>query len=165
VADGIHARTDGFTSLAVVLGAAGVAAGWPLADPIGGLLITVAILVVLRDAAREVYRRLMDAVDPALLGRAEAALGEVPDVMSVGQLRLRWIGHQLHAEGDLVVPAGLSLVRAHEVAVAAELHLKAAIPSVTGATFHPDPVSVSGRRHHTGNDTTPTSSHLRGRAD
>ena len=81
VADGLHARTDGFTSLAVVLGAAGVAAGWPLADPIVGLLITVAILVVLRDAAREVYRRLMDAVDPALLGRAEAALGEVPDVI------------------------------------------------------------------------------------
>jgi cation diffusion facilitator family transporter len=148
VADGLHARTDGFTSLAVVLGAAGVAAGWPLADPIVGLLITVAILVVLRDAAREVYRRLMDAVDPALLGRAEAALSEVPDVMSVGQLRLRWIGHQLHAEGDLVVPAGLSLVRAHEVAVAAEQHLRAVIPRVTRATLHPDPAPLAGRKHH-----------------
>jgi cation diffusion facilitator family transporter len=148
VADGLHARTDGFTSLAVVLGAAGVAAGWPLADPIVGLLITVAIMVVLRDAAREVYRRLMDAVDPALLGRAEAALGEVPDVMGVGQLRLRWIGHQLHAEGDLVVPAGLSLVRAHEVAVAAEQHLRAVIPRLTRATLHPDPAPLAGRSHH-----------------
>ena len=46
VADGLHARTDGFTSLAVVLGAGGVAAGWQLADPIVGLLITVAIVVV-----------------------------------------------------------------------------------------------------------------------
>ena len=103
VADGLHARTDGFTSLAVVLGAGGVAAGWPLADPVVGLLITVAIVAVLRDAAREVYRRLMDAVDPALLSRAEAALAEVPGVIEVGQLRLRWIGHQLHAEGDLVL--------------------------------------------------------------
>ena len=73
VADGLHARTDGLTSLAVVLGAAGVAARLPAADPIVGLLITVAILVVLRDAARDVFRRLMDAVDPDLVDAAERA--------------------------------------------------------------------------------------------
>src|SRR5215470_8895776 len=40
IADGLHARTDGFTSLAVLFGAAGVALGYPLADPIVGLIIT-----------------------------------------------------------------------------------------------------------------------------
>jgi len=70
VADGLHARTDGFTSLAVVIGAIGVMAGFPLADPIVGLLITVAILAVLRGAARDIYRRLMDAVDPNLVDAA-----------------------------------------------------------------------------------------------
>ncbi len=45
-ADGLHARTDGFTSLAVAAGAIGVMLGFPLADPLVGLLITVAILVV-----------------------------------------------------------------------------------------------------------------------
>src|SRR5262252_3028304 len=61
VADGLHARTDGFTSLAVLLGVGGVAIGWDWADPVVGLLITVVILAVLRQAAREIYRRLMDA--------------------------------------------------------------------------------------------------------
>src|SRR6185369_9757950 len=74
VADGLHARTDGYTSLAVVLGAIGLAFGWRWADPAVGLGITVAILFVLKDAAREVYRRLMDAVDPAILAEAEHAL-------------------------------------------------------------------------------------------
>jgi cation diffusion facilitator family transporter len=134
----------------VVLGAAGVAAGWPLADPIIGLLITLAILIVLRDAAREVYRRLMDGVDPALLDRAETAIADVPGVVGVGQLRLRWIGHKLYAEGDLVVPADLTLARAHDVAVAAEHHLRAAIPRMTRVTLHPDPVPLAGRRHHHG---------------
>jgi len=78
VADGLHARTDGFTSLAVVIGAIGVLAGFPLADPIVGLLITVAILAVLRGAARDIYRRLMDAVDPDLVGAAEAACATSP---------------------------------------------------------------------------------------
>lgn len=148
VADGLHARTDGFTSLAVVAGAAGVAAGWPLADPLVGLLITVAIVIVLRDAAREVYRRLMDAVDPTLLARAEQALAEVPGVEEVGQLRLRWIGHQLHADGDLVLNPDLTLAQAHEVTVAAERHLAAAVPRLTTAVLHPDPVSQAGREHH-----------------
>jgi hypothetical protein len=95
VADGLHARTDGFTSLAVVLGvlgAIGVLAGFPLADPIIGLLITVAIGFVLRGAARDIYRRLMDPVDPEMVEAAEASLRAVPGVQDVESLRLRWIG-------------------------------------------------------------------------
>ena len=83
VADGLHARTDGFTSLAVLLGAGGVALGFPLADPIIGLLITVAILAVLRTAVRDVFRRLMDGVDPTLVDAAEAALAAEPGVTAV----------------------------------------------------------------------------------
>jgi divalent metal cation (Fe/Co/Zn/Cd) transporter len=90
----------------------------------------------------------MDAVDPALLARAEMALAETPGVLSVGQLRLRWIGHRLHAEGDLVVPADLTLAHAHHLAVAAELHLKAAISSIAAVTLHADPAPCAGRRHH-----------------
>src|SRR4029078_10418014 len=60
VADGYHARTDGFTSLAVVAGAIGVGAGDARADAIAGLVISVAILAVLRVAVIEVLRRLMN---------------------------------------------------------------------------------------------------------
>jgi cation diffusion facilitator family transporter len=156
VADGLHARTDGFTSLAVVLGAAGVAAGWALADPLAGLLITLAIAVPLRDAAREVYRRLMDAVDPALITRAEATLAAGPGVVDVGRVRLRWIGHQLHADADLVVGPDLTLVEAHEVTVEAEQRLVVAIPRLTTATIHPDPAPRAGHGHHPGPPHRPT---------
>ena len=104
VADGLHARTDGFTSLAVLLGAGGVAIGWRWADPVVGLVITVAILVVVKDAAREIYRRLMDAVDPVLVNQVEATLRATPGVLDVGAVQLRWIGHQLRAECDIAVP-------------------------------------------------------------
>src|SRR6202035_4205936 len=98
VADGLHARTDGFTSLAVLLGAGGVALGWRWADPVIGLLITVAILAAGRQAARDIYRRLMDAVDPALVDQAEHTLRATPGVLDIGQVRMRWIGHQIRAE-------------------------------------------------------------------
>jgi cation diffusion facilitator family transporter len=131
VADGLHARTDGFTSLAVLLGAGGAALGWRWADPVVGLLITAAILFVLKDAAREVYRRLMDSVDPALVHAAEGALHRVEGVRGVGQVRMRWIGHALRAEADIVVDPHLTVVTAHRLAVAAEHALIHAIPRLT----------------------------------
>ncbi|WKX68710.1 cation diffusion facilitator family transporter [Streptomyces sp. XD-27] len=139
VADGLHARTDGFTSLAVLLGAGGSALGWHVADPIVGLLITAAILLVLKDAAREVFRRLMDAVDPALVETAERALRQVDGVADLGELRLRWIGHQLRAEVAIVVDGELNLRQAHRVAVEAEHALLHAVPRLTAALVHADP--------------------------
>jgi cation diffusion facilitator family transporter len=148
VADGLHARTDGFTSLAVLLGAGGVAVGWDWADPVVGLVITVAILAVLRGAAREIYRRLMDAVDPALVDQAEHTLRATPGVLEVGQVRLRWIGHQLRAECEVVVDAAASAVEAHQVAVAAEHNLLHALPRLTAALVHADPQPQAGADHH-----------------
>ncbi|MFF3743453.1 cation diffusion facilitator family transporter [Streptomyces kronopolitis] len=146
VADGLHARTDGFTSLAVLLGAGGAALGWRAADPLIGLLITAAILMVLRDAAREVYRRLMDSVDPEIIDAAEGALRAVDGVRGVGQVRMRWIGHTLRAEADIVVDSRLTVVQAHALAVAAEHALIHAVPRLTAATVHTD---------HTTNGTNP----------
>ncbi|MFG2021050.1 cation diffusion facilitator family transporter [Actinomadura geliboluensis] len=148
VADGLHARTDGFASLAVLLGAGGIALGAPWADPVVGLLITVAISFVLWQTAREVWRRLMDAVDPDLVDRAEAALAATPGVLAVGDVRLRWIGHNLRAECDVVVDAANTVVRAHKVAVDAEHSLLHALPRLSGAVVHPDPEPGPGEDHH-----------------
>ena len=64
IADGYHARTDGLTSLAVVLGAFGVWMGYPLADPIIGLIITGSILGIVWQSARAVLTRMLDGVEP-----------------------------------------------------------------------------------------------------
>ncbi|MEU3619382.1 cation diffusion facilitator family transporter [Streptomyces sp. NPDC006872] len=151
VADGLHARTDGFTSLAVLLGAGGSALGWQLADPIVGLAITAAIALVLRDAAREVFRRVLDAVDPALVDRAEQALREVEGVRAVGELRLRWIGHRLRAEVAVVVDGEVTVRQAHAIAVDAEHALLHAVPRLTAALVHADPTPAPGEAdpHHT----------------
>jgi cation diffusion facilitator family transporter len=148
VADGLHARTDGFTSLAVLLGVGGVAIGWDWADPVVGLLITVAILAVLRQAAREIYRRLMDAVDPALVDQAEQTLRTTPGVLDAGQVRLRWIGHHLRAECEVIVDAAASAVQAHQVAVNAEHNLLHAMPRLAAALVHADPQAQAGDDHH-----------------
>ena len=145
VADGLHARTDGFTSLAVVAAAVGVLAGFPMADPVIGLLITVAILVVLRSAATDVYRRLMDAVDPDLVDTAENAVRALDGVVDIEHLRLRWTGHRLRAEVGIIADPGLDLVTAHDIATAIEHRLLHVVPRLDAATVH---VSPRGDDHH-----------------
>ncbi len=142
VADGMHARTDGFTSLAVLLGAGGVALGWHWADPVVGLLITVAILGVLRSAIRQVGARLMDAVDPQLVDQARASISSVPGVRGIRELRIRWIGHTLRAEADVTVDSSLSLNEAHELAHHAERHLLKSVRRLTAANVHVSPAGV-----------------------
>jgi cation diffusion facilitator family transporter len=149
VADGLHARTDGFTSLAVVVGAAGVALGLPIADPIVGLGITIAILFVLRDAVREVLRRLMDAVDPAKVTLAERTAAQVAGVAGVGEVRMRWIGHSLRAEVAVTVDAMLTVEQAHRIAHDVEHALVHALPRLTAAVVHTEPSSGAQAAHQT----------------
>lgn len=139
VADGLHARSDGLTSLAVLVGAIGVAAGWQWADPVVGLAISAAILVVLVQAARSVGERLMDAVDPELVARAEAVVAGVPGVQEVTEMRMRWLGHRLQAEVRMTVDRDLDVARAHDIGDEAERALMQEQPLLSGAIVHVNP--------------------------
>jgi len=155
VADGLHARTDGFTSLAVVLGAAGVALGFPLADPVIGLVITAMILVVLRDAAKQVLRRLLDAVDPATVDLAEQVAASAPGVRGAGEVRMRWIGHSLRAELSVALDPALTVEEAHRIAHDVEHRLLHEVPRLAAAVVHTEPAARAGAAHellahHTG---------------
>jgi cation diffusion facilitator family transporter len=148
VADGLHARADGFTSLAVVIGAAGIALGFPLADPIVGLIIAGMILLVLKDAARDVLMRVMDGVDPAIRDESERVLAGVPGVEGLGAVRIRWIGHRLHAEAEVVVDESMSIGEAHDIAERARHALLHDVPHLNSAIIHADPCGHGGRDPH-----------------
>jgi cation diffusion facilitator family transporter len=148
VADGQHARVDGLTSLAVLFGALGVLAGFPLADPIVGLLITLAIVFVLRDAVREIWWRLMDAVDPALVDTLEQAGRRADGVQAIDQVRVRWVGHALHAEANVEVDGAISTAKGHEIAEGVRHAMLHAAPWVRSVTVHVDPCHHDGVDHH-----------------
>jgi len=122
-ADGYHARADGLTSLAVVLGVIGTKLGFPQADPIIGLLIAGAIVMVLWGAARDVLRRLMDAVEPHLVDEIESIAAGTGGVTAVRNVRARWVGHSVVAEVDLATDAA-SLPDAQAVAAHVEEHVR-----------------------------------------
>jgi len=109
IADGYHARVDGWTSLAVLFGALGVWLGYPLADPIIGLVITTAILVIVWQAGKQIFIRILDGVDPAIIDEIEKTAINVEGVAEVSDIKARWIGHTLHTRFSIGVKSALSV--------------------------------------------------------
>lgn len=163
VADGYHARTDGLTSLAVVAGALGVAAGYPLADPIVGLLITAVILVVLKQATSQMLGRLMDSVEPELVDQVERTTAAVPGVQAVGPVRLRWLGHALEASLTITVDCDETVAEGHRIAEDVRHRLLHGVRRLDTALIHVDPCRHDGGdphalvRHH--DVATPAGAH------
>lgn len=148
VADGYHARIDGWTSLAVLVGAIGVWAGYPLADPVVGLLISIAIFVLVWQSARSILLRTLDVVETEALEAIAHAASHVPGVTEVTDVRARWIGHRLHADLSITVQAALSVSEGHEVTKAVRHQLLHHLPHLGSMTIHVDPDGEGGERHH-----------------
>jgi cation diffusion facilitator family transporter len=148
IADGHHARVDGWTALAVLVGALGVYLGFPIADPIAGVVITIAIFGIVWTSAKTIFTRILDGVDPETLDQLRAAALEVNGVRDITDLRARWMGHQLYAEASVVVAPSLSVGEAHTIAAAVEHQLVHHVPHVSDAVIHVCPAGNVGAEFH-----------------
>ncbi|MBI5092443.1 MAG: cation diffusion facilitator family transporter [Candidatus Hydrogenedentes bacterium] len=124
IADGYHARVDGWTSLAVLFGAVGVWLGFPLADPLVALGISIAIFVIVWQSAKAVLTRTLDGVEPEIMDEITHAVGHVKGVRSITDVKARWLGHKLRAEVGIEVDPDLHVSEAQNVSaeVQRELH-------------------------------------------
>ncbi|CDX22388.1 putative transmembrane efflux protein [Mesorhizobium plurifarium] len=148
IADGYHARTDGLTSLAVVAGALGVWLGLPLADPIIGLIITAAIFGIVWQSARSVLTRMLDGVEPGLVGEIHHAADHVVGIERVVDAKARWLGHKLHVDVEIAVNDGLLLAAANNIAASLKAELSAHIPALDVATVRFAEPRTEGGHHH-----------------
>jgi len=148
IADGHHARVDGLASLAVLFGAVGVWLGYPLADPIVGLIITAAIFRIVWESGKSIFTRLLDGVDPVVIDEIINAVKNTPGVHGVTEVRVRWLGHRLHAELNITVSPELSVEEGHAIAIEVRHRLLHQLKYFSGATIHVDPASASGEKHH-----------------
>jgi len=163
VSDGYHARADGFASLSVLVGATGVWLGYPLADPLVGLVITIVILRIVWESGKSVFTRLLDGVDPEIVDEIKHAANHTHGVQAVRNVRVRWLGHRLHAELSIAVKSDLPVERGHDIAAEVRHQLLHHLVYLSNAVVHVDPVDASGEEYHAmlehTHDGLPTHSH------
>lgn len=148
VADGYHARADGFTSLAVLLGALGVWLGYPVADPLAGFLITIAILKIVWDAGKSVFSRMLDGVEPDIVDEIYLIVKKVEKVRDVTEVRVRWLGHRLYAEVNIAVDPVLSVEEGHAIAVEVRHSMLHSLDYLSNVVVHVDPLGSAGESFH-----------------
>jgi cation diffusion facilitator family transporter len=148
IADGHHARVDGLTSLAVLFGALGVWLGYPLADPIVGLVISVAILRIVVETAKSVFSRLLDGVEPEVPDEVRDVALVTEGVREVSEVRVRWLGHKMLAEVNIAVDPNLSVGAGHDIAEDVHHQLLHNLKYLSNATVHVDPVGLAGEEFH-----------------
>ena len=148
IADGHHARADGLTSLAVLFGAIGVWLGYPLADPIVGLVISAAILRIVVETSKSVFSRLLDGVEPEVPDEVRNVTAVTDGVREVAEVRVRWLGHKMLAEVNIAVDPSLSVSAGHDIAEEVHHRLLHHLKYLSNATVHVDPVGLAGEEHH-----------------
>jgi cation diffusion facilitator family transporter len=148
IADGYHARVDGWTSLAVLVGAVGVWLGYRLADPIVGLIISAAIAALVWQSARAIIVRMLDGVDTDTVDTIAHAAAHVAGVDEVSDVRARWIGHRLYADISVSVSGALSVAEGHEIAKEVRHQLLHHMPHLGGVAVHIDPYGKAGESFH-----------------
>ena len=148
IADGYHARVDGWTSLAVLVGAVGVWLGYPLADPIVGLLITAAIFGIVIQSGKSIFIRMLDGAEPHVIEEIRHVAEDVPQVLEVTEVRARWLGHRLHAELNIAVDPQLTIAQAHAIAAEVRHQLLHHLDYLSLVLIHVDPADQSGEAHH-----------------
>lgn len=163
VADGYHARIDGVTSLGVLIGVVGVWLGYPQADALVGLAITIVIFKIVWDSGKSLFTRLLDGIDPEVIDEVRHAAHHVAGVVEVTDVRVRWLGHRLLADVNIAVASTLSVEEGHQIAYEVRHQLLHHLPYLGNATIHVDPANASGEHHHRiadhAHDELPTHSH------
>jgi cation diffusion facilitator family transporter len=146
------------------LSAIGIWLGYPLADSIIGLLMTVLILTIVWESAQAVFTRLLDGVNPEVLDEITEAAKHTPGVENVTDMRVRWLGHRLHAELNIAVNPQCSVSDGHALAMKTRHALLHKLPFLSGVTIHVDPTNASGEGHHHiiehAHDGLPSHSHV-----
>jgi cation diffusion facilitator family transporter len=148
IADGYHARIDGFTSLAVLFSAIGAKLGFPLVDPIVGLIITLIILKIVLESIKMVFTRLLDGIEPEIIDEIKHTASHVQQVNNITEVRARWIGHYIHAELNVTVQPNISVEEGHNIAKEVRHQLLHNLKYLSNAVIHVDPINESGETYH-----------------
>jgi cation diffusion facilitator family transporter len=137
-ADGIHSRIDALVSAGAFGGIGLAGLGLKIADPIVGVLITFAIVFVLAGTVKQLFYRMMDAVDPTIVDEITNAAVSVSGVLQVHDVRVRWVGRELVAVMHVDCDSKSTLEEAHALALRVEEAVRHDVPAAR-LEVHMDP--------------------------
>jgi cation diffusion facilitator family transporter len=137
-ADSKHTLSDALVSGSVIIGLIFVSVGFPVADLIATLAVTVAIFITALSVFKDVNNSLSDEmrIDPELIARCVL---EIDGVRACHKIRTRGLEGEVHADLHILVDPDMTISRAHAIADEAEVHIQKRFPEVHDVLVHLEP--------------------------
>ena len=137
-ADAAHTFSDALVSVGVIVGLAFVWLGFPVADSVMALVVTVAILATAFSVLRQALSTLSDH---ARIPRdeLEAVVLSCPGVRHTHKIRTRGTEGEVYADLHLLVDPAMTVQDAHNLGDRVEAALKVAFPQIEEVLVHIEP--------------------------
>lgn len=138
LADARHTQSDVLTSVTVLAALAGVALGYPVLDPVAGLVVAAFIGHTGYQIARDTSRILSDAIviDERIV---QQVVMDVSGVVGCHRIRTRGTLDHVFLDLHVWMPAQMPLVEAHALSHVVKDKLMARFPEIADALIHIEP--------------------------
>ena len=142
-----HHRSDALSSVAVLLGGATMALGYPVGDKVAAIAVGGMVLMA---AARILRRAFHELLEGALSEEEKLAISQaiesVEGVQGWHRLRTRRLGRQALVDVHIQVDPNLSVIRAHKIATQVEQAVSRSLDGLASVVVHVEPKGEEDER-------------------
>lgn len=143
IADGKHQRTDIFSSVAILFGVIAANIGYPILDPIVGMIIGILILKTAYDIGKENINNILGKVpDDKLVKRIEKIANETPGAYEAHNIKVDNYGAYALVNLHVKVDGNLSVNEAHKIVHIVQNNIIKEIPEIKSASVHACPLGL-----------------------
>ena len=143
VADGKHQQTDIFSSVAVLVGVVVSNMGYPILDPIVGLVIGLLILKTAYEIGKENIDNIMGKVPSEdLIRRIEKIANKTPKVHNAHNIKVNYLGSYATVTLHIQLDGDMTVEESHKIAHMVQDNITEKIPMIKSATVHACPIGL-----------------------
>jgi cation diffusion facilitator family transporter len=144
-----HHRSDALSSVAVLIGGLGGLLGWGHADQVAGIVVGLMVVVAGGRTVRDVLHELVEgSLSRVELETIQAAIEQVPAVLSWHALRTRSVGREPFVDLHVLVDPTLSLLQGHRISMQVEEAVKSACKRPVNVMVHVEPDTPELSEHN-----------------
>ena len=143
MADAWHHRSDSFSSIGSMVGIIGARLGYPILDPIAGLVICLFILKAAFDICKEALGKVVDkSCDEQTVEEMKRAVLEDEKIIALDEIKTRLFGSKCYVDIEISADGAMTLFEAHDIAEEAHHRVEREFPQVKHCMVHVNPVDV-----------------------
>ena len=143
IADGKHQKTDIFSSIAILIGVAVSNMGFPILDPIVGLVIGLLIVKTAFEIAKENIDNIMGKVpSQKLIKQVKEVADSTPRAQNAHNIKVDYQGSYATVYLHIEVDGNLSLNESHKIVHTVENNILKEIPEIKSAMVHACPIGL-----------------------